>query len=278
MRCAREACAKWSPELPLFGRRRKGVWFDEAWYCGMRCVEAEARVRLEGAPEPTDPITRRPRVSRLGALLVHQRTVSREDLVRALEAQRESGLRLGAELRRMGVASPIEVLRALAAQSGVGYVATLDPAAVAHAPGGLSRDAVRALGVVPIDTDPDRRRLRVACAAPLPRLALAVLRELTGHAVEPLFVDDDLLAELVESYGQGAASRVRAVRAGSLGEATEHIARAIAEGRAQRIQPVRCDPWLWVRLEGEDVLEEIVLPTGAVGRKERSWQAEPMSH
>jgi hypothetical protein len=177
----------------------------------------------------------------------------------------------------MGALSRAELLRALSAQSGIGYLASLDPASVEHGPGHLSRDAVRALGVVPVDADETRRTLKVACAAPLPRLALAVLRELTGAAVEPLLVDDDVLAELVEAYGAaGTSEPIPVTRTRSLDEASRRIAAAVGEGRAHRMQQVRCEPYLWVRLEGERAPEEIVVPIDAV-RRDRTWQADRMS-
>jgi hypothetical protein len=277
MRCARETCTRWTAAVAFLARRGRGVWFEEAWYCSMSCIEREARERIEAASEPLVAPGRIQKASRLGALLLHQRSVTAAALDEALRAQRESGLRLGAQLQAMGAVARVDVLRALSAQSGIGYIATLDPATVAHGPGHLSRDAVRALGVVPIDADSERRRLKVACAAPLPRLALAVLRELTGATVNPLLVDDHLLTELLEAYGADAeGGRVPVTRTRSVGEASQRIAEAVGAGRAQRMQQVRCEPWLWVRLEGEQAPEEIVVPIEAV-RREREWQADRMS-
>lgn len=278
MRCARETCGRRAP-LRLFGRLPRGVQFEELWYCSVACVEAETRERLELAREPFVMAGRGQKASRLGALLVHQRAITMETLTAALREQRTSGLRLGAQLCAMGVISRAQVLRALATQAGVGYLTAVDPAMVHGGPGGLSRDAVRALGVVPIEADDELRRLKVACPAPLPRLALAVLRELTGCAVDPLLVDDDIVSQLIKEYATTATRPpVNVTRTESLGEAAHHIAEAIRTGRARRVQPVRCDPWLWVRLEGDDdVREEVVIPAEAV-RKERSWQAELTQH
>jgi Type II secretion system (T2SS), protein E, N-terminal domain len=282
MRCAREACGHWTPDLRFL--RPRGVQFADHWYCSLDCVEAEARARLEQAPEPAVVALRDQKASRLGALLRHARLISAADLEAALEAQQGSGLRLGAQLCRMGAVTRRDVLRALATQGRVGYVATVDPAMVRHAPGGLSPDAIRALGVVPIEADRARRSLKVACAAPLPRLALAVLRELTDHSIEPLLVDDAQLLTLIQAYGtDGERPQVHVTRTDSIGDAAHRIAEAIRTGRARRMQPVRCDPWLWVRLEGDDAPEEIVLPVEAAraGRelgKERTWRAAPTAH
>src|SRR4029453_7564447 len=142
MRCAREACTRWTPPVAFLGRRRRGVWFEDVWYCSMTCIEQEARERIEAASEPLVAPGRIQKASRLGALLLHQRSLTADTVDEGLRAQRESGLRLGAQLRAMGAVSRVDVLRALSAQSGIGYMATLDPASIAHGPGHLSRDAV----------------------------------------------------------------------------------------------------------------------------------------
>ena len=190
----------------------------------------------------------------------------------------------------MGALQPADLLRTLATQSRAGYLMTVDPARARTAPGGLSRDVVEALGVVPIEADAERGRLVVACAAPLPRLALAVLRALVTATVEPLLVDDDAAAALLEAYGTAPAQAARVTRAVSLRDAAERIALAIATGRASRVQPVRCEPWVWVRLDGGAAPEEIVLPSRAVRVPDRvahgrlvtkegvSWLAAPTAH
>ena len=73
-------------------------------------------------------------------------------------------------------------------------------------------------------------------------------------------------------------------------DAAERIATAIATGRASRVQPVRCEPWVWVRLDGGAAPEEIVLPSRAVRVPDRvahgrlvtkegaSWLAAPTAH
>ena len=289
MRCALEACARWVPDF-LASRPGHGLRFDEAWYCSQPCFAAETRGWLERAPEPT-ALGPGQNVSRLGSLLVHRRLITTAILEEAVTRHRQSGRRLGAELVAMGAIQPADLLRTLATQARAGYLMTVDPARVRTAPGGLSRDVVEALGVVPIEADAERGRLVVACPAPLPRLALAVLRALVIATVEPLLVSDEVAASLFEAYGTAPANAARVTRALSVRDAAEHIAVAIASGRASRVQPVRCEPWLWVRLDGGATPEEIVLPSGAVRvpdlasrghvvtKKEGvSWQAAPTAH
>jgi hypothetical protein len=289
MRCAHEPCARWVPDF-LAHRSGHGLAFDDGWYCSQPCLEAETRGRLERAPSPT-ALGLGQNVSRLGALLVHRRLITTTILDEAVTRHRASGRRLGAELVAMGAILPADLLRTLATQARAGSLMTVDPARVRTAPGGLSRDVVEALGVVPIEFDQERGRLVVACPAPLPRLALAVMRALVIANVEPLLVSDDVAASLLEAYGTAPANAARVTRAVSLRDAAERIAVAIASGRARRVQPVRCEPWLWVRLDGGATPEEIVLPSRAVRipdhaahghvvtKKEgASWLAAPTAH
>ena len=289
MRCAHEACARWAPSF--FAKRRRGVVLDDAWYCSQPCLEAETRDRIERAPAPVEAaMGRGQNVSRLGALLIHRKLITAATLDVALTRQGVSGRRLGAELLAMGALGPADLLRTLATQSRAGFLTRVDPARARTAPGGLSRDVVEALGVVPIEADAERNRLVVACAAPLPRLALSVLRALVTATVEPLLVGDDAAAALLEAYGTAPVQAPRVTHAASLTDAAELIALAIKTGRASRVQPVRCEPWVWVRLDGGAAPEEIVLPSLAVRVPDRvsngrlvtkegaSWLAAPTAH
>jgi hypothetical protein len=286
MRCAREVGGRWVPGV-LAHRPGRGLVLDDAWYCSRVCLEAETRVRLEDAPAPEGAMLRGQNVSRLGALLIHRRLITPATLEAALGLHAESGRRLGAELVAMGALAPLDLLRTLATQSRTGYLRTVDPARVLTGPGGLSRDVVTALGIVPIEVDEVGGRLVVACPAPLPRPALAILRALIHHVVEPLLVDDDTAAALLAAYGT-APARTRVTRATSIRDAVEQIATAVETGRALRVQPVRCASWLWVRLEGGEAPEEIVVPSGLlkaqerlasdISRKDPSWQAAPTAH
>jgi hypothetical protein len=276
-RCAADACRRWCPDL--FARHGAGSSIDSRWFCSARCVEGMARRRLLAARPQASGIRAVP-PPRLGVLLRHAAAVSSQDIDRALAAQRQSGLKLGAQLRAMGAADGQAVLRALAAQAGFSYIAALDPVCVQEAPGGLSPDAVRALGIVPFHA-PEHGRIRVAVIAPVPRAAFGALRQLTGWTPEPYLVDDDNWAALMQAYGVGLsqgshAPVVEFMRAHSLSDAAARIAAAATSGGRTTVTEAHWDPYTWVRVQGEGVIRDVLLSHDTV--EEEPCPAANTSH
>jgi hypothetical protein len=273
-RCARRSCRRWRPDA-LIRHGRLGIVFDERWYCSSRCLEIATRSLLAEVRHHDTWVL--PPAPPLGRLLVQRQAASERAVHEALHAQRLSGRRLGAELVAMGAARSDDVLCALAAQAGVGYVVSLDAARVADGPGGLARETVAALRVVPFDEHPAQQRLLVACTAPLPRTALAALREMTGRRIEPFFVTEATFDRLVDAYGRRRRPPPPgrdAIR--TLPDAAASIARAAEQGTARRMHPVRCDPYLWVRLEGEQA--EDLMVSLEPSREDTSWQVGRTRH
>ena len=272
-RCATDACRRWRPGV-LAGRT--GVRFDGAWFCSARCLAAYAAHALETTDVPAPP-RQELAIPPLGTVLVQQRAVSREIVHAALREQRETGQRLGAQLQAMGAVTAADVLRALAAQAGVGYLTTLDPARVRAGHADLSRDTVRALGVVPFDCRPQAELLRVACTGPVPRHALGALREMTGYVIEPFLVSDEVFASLMDAYGTAQPEPALAGVVRTLDDAARRVALAVQEGRAARMVRTRVDPFVWVRLEGLSGTEEFVLPLPRRTEEATRWLAAPTS-
>lgn len=263
-RCARSSCGRWSP---WFRRRDAGITLDGRWFCSIGCVEGLARRRLLDARPSAAGLPPAGQI-RLGVWLRHQVGLSERQVEQVLEAQRHSGLRFGAQVVKLGWASEEAVLRALARQAGVGYLAQLDASNVAQAPAGLSPHAARALSLVPF-CEPELGRVKVACAAPLPRMGLAAFRRLTGMAPEPYFVTDDTWDILVNAYGsalEGPTSS-RFIETSDLSEAAATIAAAAASGSGvnARLTEARFDPYTWVRVENNGITHDVLLASGGGG-------------
>jgi hypothetical protein len=259
--CAHDECRRWRPDL-LVRYARIGLRVDGAWFCSPACVEFAARRRLRSR-HPTAGTTVPPVPAlRLGVLLLHQGAITSTQLARALAAQPLTGRRLGAQLQDMKLADAEIVLRGLSAQAGVSYLTAVDPACVRSAPGGLSTDEVRALGVVPIQVDEANRLLIVACPAPVPRAALSALRQLTGWTPEPLLVTDADWQLLTRAYGSAAVTRHRRVefdRVRDVDAAAARIAAAASEG-AITVTQAHDEKATWVRVEGNGLVSTLLMP------------------
>lgn len=276
--CESDRCA--SPPRWWRMRSRRGARLDGAWLCCQTCVEDVVRERLRGV-RPAAEIRSHKLGIRLGALLKYQKAVPPEQIAEALEAQAQSRLRLGEQLRAMGVLDAQALLRALAEQAGVSYLAAVDPARVHDAPGGLSLDAIQALRLVPLGA-PSEGRIRVACPAPVPRTALGVFRRQTGWTPDVFLVGDDDWLALLEQYGAGTRGRTSVgemvmgfARERDREEGVRRLAQVVMAAGEARLSDARWGPYVWARLQGAGAGFDLLIEEGAAAAREEeeSWQA-----
>lgn len=251
--CARSGCTRTS----TWFARQAGVVIDNHWYCSVGCVERMARTRLLDARPASGGLPSAGHL-RIGVWL-RPLGVSAKNVEEALAAQRTSRLKLGAQLVALGHATAEMVLEGLAKQSGADFLTHVDPAVVRSGPAGLSPHATRALSLVPI-TRPDHGRVRVACAAPVPRVALAAFSRITGLAPEPFVVTDATFETLAAAYGADAetADTAEFVEAHDLGEAIRQITAAAVHDGTSRLTETRLDPFTWVRVEGDAGIRDVL--------------------
>jgi Type II secretion system (T2SS), protein E, N-terminal domain len=145
------------------------------------------------------------------------------------------------------------ILRALAAQSGVSYLAKFDVSRLPPGPEWLPEETVRALGLVPFEVDDDARRLKVLCAAPVPRAALRALTKLTAWIAEPYLVEDAVLEEALRAYrcdrSETTSSPVT-TRVSDFATAASRVADVALADRAVTMRHATYDDCTWVRVEG----------------------------
>jgi hypothetical protein len=237
-------------------------------------VQRAARAGLDAQALPMPSAVLRP--LRLGVLLRHLRAVSESDLNEALQMQRVSGLRLGAELQRTGHVRADQLLRALAAQANVSYFTSFDVARVTRGPLALPVETVRALGLVPFDVDAEQQRIRVICAAPVPRTAVRAMHTLTGWIPEVYLVHDEVWERALRAYGpeptNAPASEVMTV--GGIEAVASFVADQAAADRSVTMRHAQWDRFTWVRVESPTQVANLLVP----GTEEGTCQAAPTAH
>lgn len=279
-RCARKACGRWRPTL-LVRAGGLGLRLDDAWYCSATCLELAACERLSKT-RPVTPAATAMRRPKLGGVLATLKRLPADVVEQAATRQAQTGLRIGTQLVELGAVSRFDLLRALASQSGVGFLTSVDAARVTTAPGNLSPQVVRALGLVPFEADHRHDVLKVACTAPVPRAAVAALRELTGSIIEPYLVADEQWPALAQAYGTSARARGPVYSTVSdVAAAAAHVADAAREAGEVRMTEARCDEHLWIRLDVGGHIEEFWLseraeePAARTARPKRSRPTRP---
>jgi len=258
-RCARKSCARWWPDA-LQRALGLGLTVDDLWFCSTDCAAADTARRLRRAVSvaPAPAMTVPP--PRLGVLLVHQGSITPAQLTAAVRTQRNSGRRLGAELVHHGFCTQELVLKGLAAQAGVSYLTKVRYIRVPDV--ALSADEVRALGVVPIHAVKTKQLLMVACPAPLPAAALAVLEQITGWHTQPYLVGDDdfeaLMKAVMSDVSAPAVSHFATAR--DLDDAERQIAAVVAQQRRISLIEAPYGSFTWVRLAGANVVSTVLVP------------------
>lgn len=273
-RCADYTCGRWRPER-LAPRWAAGIRFNGHWYCSRACVEHAA---LMGLDEPAIPSAMPGALPplKLGVLLRHLGALSEANLERALESQMTSGRRLGAELQHLGIVTFEPVLKALAAQNGVSYLASFDLSRVTRGPAWLPAETVRALGLVPFDVDESARRVRVVCVAPLPKAAMRALFKLTGYTAEPYLIEDQLWEQALRAYRPAPPAEGHhreAVAVNGTAAAAARIADSALADRAVTMRHASFNQYRWVRVEGPRQVSDLFVPA----LQEGECQAEPIA-
>ncbi len=137
---------------------------------------------------------------RLGELLISLRLVSKKQLEKGLEIQKETPAPLGSILVSLGYITEDQLLNALAAQMGVSpWRLDEQPprnTAIARVPHHLART----YQALPVDIRGDL--LLLAMRNPLDVDAIDLIHNMTGMRIEPVLVDSDRLVRAIEeAYG-----------------------------------------------------------------------------
>ena len=147
-------------------------------------------------------------MKKLGEILLERGLVTREDLDRALEIQRERGDKLGRILVDLGFIAQKDLLQALSDQLGVPLAHIDGPPAVSPETERLSSQFLRQAKILPLRLE--GQTLTLAMADPLDFETLSAARMATGLDILPEIATESELLDALERY-YGEADKESAV-------------------------------------------------------------------
>jgi type IV pilus assembly protein PilB len=141
---------------------------------------------------------------RIGELLLKEKRISAEQLQEALNYQRTSGGKLGANLVKLGYVKDEEITALLSKQYGVPSIALnqfeIDPAVIKLVPA----ETARKYQIVPLSRA--GATLTIAMTDPTNVFAMDDVKFMTGYNVEPVVASETAVLDSIDKYyGVGAA-------------------------------------------------------------------------
>ncbi len=115
-RCASRECTHRARIWNGFFGRTQGVVTNQGWFCSPECFEKSLSDNLVAILRREKVAARTASRLPLGLLLMSRGEISHEDLKKALQVQRKTGMRIGDCIRQIGTVTEAAITSALAAQ------------------------------------------------------------------------------------------------------------------------------------------------------------------
>ncbi len=157
---------------------------------------------------------------RIGELLLKEKRISAEQLQEALNYQRTSGGKLGANLVKLGFVKDEEITALLSKQYGVPSIALnqfeIDPAVIKLVPA----ETARKYQIVPLSRA--GATLTIAMTDPTNVFAMDDVKFMTGYNVEPVVASETAVLDSIDKY-YGAPAVAGASAAGRGGNQANQV-------------------------------------------------------
>lgn len=140
------------------------------------------------------------KVKRLGDLLVENQLITHEQLIEALNLQRQTNKKLGQILIEEGFINDKQILEVLEQQLGIPRVSLDNYNMDSAAPKLVNERLARKHGIIPIKID--RNRLILAMSDPLNIFAIDDVKLATGYDVEPVIATYSDIEMAIQKYYQ----------------------------------------------------------------------------
>src|SRR3989440_2462762 len=155
---------------------------------------------------------------RLGEILIQERSTTPDVVEQALARGRTAGERVGEALVAMGALTTEDVLRALATQQNLPYLALDELPSPLPVVKNLSAKYLRQYTVCPVSVE--NGLLTVATADPLNPVVVDDLRQFTGLAVKLVVSSTEAITEAIDRTYDGAATPLQRIVEGMEDERT----------------------------------------------------------
>ena len=247
--CSYQQCTHRAPFWNGVFGHTQGVRTNQGWFCSPSCFEqslADALFTfLRREQTPARPANRLP----IGLLLMSRDELSQDELKQALQMHRQTGMRVGDCIRKLGCVSEAAITSAIAAQWAcpVFPTASVDPALATMVP----RVLLEKYRMLPVHLGSSGKRLFIGFSDGVDYSALYGLEQLLGCQTEPCIISSSTFNDVLEHQqdrdpGTDVVIESRA-SAAEIARMTTEYARQV-EAHEVRYAPV--GEYVWVRLHG----------------------------
>jgi hypothetical protein len=229
-------------------RSRQSPVLEGKWACSQACMQEIAQAAiLRETGETNSPRTAHQHRVPLGLVLLSRGVITQEQLRKGLEAQKKAGTgRLGEWLIRQKAADEEQVTRALSAQWNCPVLmgAPHDPVAMAPA---FPRLLIDSFGAVPLRLA-GRELLYVAFEDRIDRCLVLAVERMLGLKVEAGVLRESEFRRVQQDVLHAPFPKTRLLEAANMRGLIHAFTAMLEERKAMRSQIVRVHDYYWLRI------------------------------
>ena len=248
--CHRAECKYERSVLSHIWRRPRGIHLQGAWYCRPACLEralVEELRQLQPARASSPPAVHR---VPLGLLLLSRQQLTAEQLVAALNAQRNAGCgRLGEWLQTLGFANEAQITAALARQWSCPLLRDPDALPAKTLPEIPSR-LLESFHMLPVNYVEATATLHIAFSDAIDYSLLYAIERMLDCHTEPCFVSPGWLQKNLRiPFVDRTSCEVVFDRVADNHESARIIRSYAMKLDVPEVRMVVCGRYIWVRLK-----------------------------
>ncbi len=219
-------------------------------YCFPVCFKQELQRRLNELQLRPSEKPRPPHRVPLGLMLLSRGQLEHDQLRRALDAQKQSGGRIGEWLQQLGFVREHQITSALGFQWSCPVLRSLPPPTADCA---LPRHLLHRFRMVPVHFNKSTRVLHVAFAADIEYRALLAIEQMLDCKAEPCLADGSAVESWLQSSQEQACGTDPVFESVRGPDETARILVSYAtKFCADDARITTCGEYIWARIQGGD--------------------------